>query len=142
MSSILYSKEHVWVRPGTDGMTALAGISDYAASQMEGIVYADLGISQRVVKSGDEMGVVESTKAAASIVCPFDCRITAVNDISAEVLNERAEELENWLYKVDLDNPRDLDGLMDKEAYRKYLKELGEEDPDEEEEELDEDKTD
>ncbi len=139
MNSILYSKEHVWVRPGSDGMSALIGISDYAAGEMAGIVYADLGISQRVVKSGDEMGTVESTKAVEAVVCPFDCRVTAVNDISAEVLHERAEELENWLYKVDLDDPGALGGLMDKEAYRKYLKELGEEDPDEEE---NEDKTD
>ena len=121
MSSILYSKEHLWVRPSSDGWMALVGLSEYAADEMAGIVYADLGISQRVVKRGEELGSVESTKAVESLVCPFDCRVFAVNDISGEALNERSEEPENWLYKVDMMKDGWKNGLMDRDAYRKYI---------------------
>ena len=127
MSSILYSKEHLWVRPSSDGWMALIGLSEYAADEMAGIVYADLGISQRVVKRGEELGSVESTKAVESLVCPFDCKVFAVNDISGEALNERSEEPENWLYKVDMMEDGWKTDLMDRDAYRKYI---GKEDED------------
>ena len=127
MSSILYSKEHLWVRPSSDGWMALIGLSEYAADEMAGIVYADLGISQRVVKRGEELGSVESTKAVESLVCPFDCKVFAVNDISGEALNERSEEPENWLYKVDMMEDGWKNDLMDRDAYRKYI---GKEDED------------
>ena len=127
MSSILYSKEHLWVRPSSDGWMALVGLSEYAADEMAGIVYADLGISQRVVKRGEELGSVESTKAVESLVCPFDCKVFAVNDISGEALNERSEEPENWLYKVDMMEDDWKKDLMDRDAYRKYI---GKEDED------------
>ena len=127
MSSILYSKEHLWVRPSSDGWMALVGLSEYAADEMAGIVYADLGISQRVVKRGEELGSVESTKAVESLVCPFDCKVFAVNDISGEALNERSEEPENWLYKVDMMEDGWKTDLMDRDAYRKYI---GKEDED------------
>lgn len=121
MSSLYYSKEHVWIRPSSDGWMAMIGLSNFATDQMAGIVYADLGISQRVVKRGDEMGIVESTKAVESIVCPFDCKVIAVNDISGEALNERSEEPENWLYKVNVEDPEWRRDLMDSDAYRKYV---------------------
>lgn len=121
MSSILYSKEHMWVRPSSDGWMALVGLSEYAADEMAGIVYVDLGISQRVVKRGEELGSVESTKAVESLVCPFDCKVFAVNDISGEALNERSEEPENWLYKVDIEDDGWKKNLMDREEYRKYI---------------------
>ena len=127
MSSLLYSKDQVWRRPSSDGWMALIGLSEFATDQMAGIVYADLGISQRVVKRGEEMGSVESTKAVESIVCPFDCKVIAVNDISGEALNERSEEPENWLYKVNIEDQEWKKDLMDKEAYRKFIEEDEEE---------------
>jgi glycine cleavage system H protein len=30
-----------------------------------------------------------------------------------------------WFFKMELANPKELDGLMDEAAYKKYLEELG-----------------
>lgn len=125
---ILYSKEHVWINTGiTDNSeTVAAGITEYAVKELKEIVLVELGNSQRVVKRGDEMGSIESVKAVSSVVCPFDCTIEAVNpepEKDPAAMNALSKDAALWLYRLRPADKGWRDGLMDGEAYLKYLKE-------------------
>lgn len=126
----LYSKEHLWVDMVEDDLDRLnlvmIGISDYASKEMNGIVYADLGNPQRVVKRGEELGSIESTKTVSSLVCPFDCGVHSVNksvEDNVGKLNEHPEDKSSsWLYVV-IPEQGWQDGLMTRDEYEKYIME-------------------
>lgn len=125
---ILYSKDHVWVNTGNmvNPETVTAGITEYAVKELKEIVLVDLGNSQRVVKRGDELGSIESVKTVSSVVCPFDCSVEAVNpdpEKDPAAMNAVSRDAGLWLYNLRPTNMDWKDGLMDREAYTKYLKE-------------------
>jgi glycine cleavage system H protein len=64
---------------------------------------------------------VESVKAASEIYAPASGTVVAVNDgLSGEPgLINSAPETDGWIFKLQLDNPAELDGLMDADAYAK-----------------------
>lgn len=117
---LMYSKDHLWVYKGKE--QAYIGLSAYASKELGRVVYTDLGISQRVVKSGETMGTVESVKTVSDLICPFDCEIVDVNvDISAGALESHPEELSGWLYLVRTKPGADWrEGLMTAPEYEKY----------------------
>ena len=118
----LYSDKHLWAVECGDGKWKL-GITGYAAIELDGIVYVDPGKSQRVVKSGDALGSVESNKTVADIVCPFDCEIEAVNDNLNDDINafdhNPEDEEKHWIYIVKPTNG--VTGLMDRREYLAFL---------------------
>ena len=63
--------------------------------------------------------MVESVNAASEIYSPVSGTVTAVNDaLSGEPgLINSSPETDGWIFKLALDNPSELDGLMDADAY-------------------------
>lgn len=120
MSTIRYTKDHEWIR--AENGEASVGISDYAQEQLGDIVYVELPQPGRRVAQAEEVAVVESVKAASEIYAPASGEILAVN----EGLNEdpgivNAEPLgAGWFFRLRLDDPAELDRLMDEAAYRTY----------------------
>lgn len=118
MSNIKYSAEHEWVQDNGDG-TVLIGITDFAQEQLGDLVYIELPeVGDKVVK-GEEISVIESVKAASELFAPLDGTIVEINDAledEPELINENA--MANWIVKVELSDPSDLDDLMDEDAYR------------------------
>lgn len=118
MGNIKYSAEHEWVQDNGDG-TVLIGITDFAQQQLGDLVYIDLPeVGDEVVK-GEEISVIESVKAASELFAPLDGTVVEVNDAledEPELINEDA--MANWIVKVELTDPSDLDDLMDEDAYR------------------------
>src|SRR6516165_795045 len=101
MSTFRFTRDHEWVR--LDGDLAIVGITDYAQSQLGDVVYVELPeIGHRVAK-GTEAAVVESVKAASEVYAP--------------VLGE------GWFIKLRLDDPKELDSLMDEEGYKRFIEE-------------------
>ena len=66
--SIHYTKDHEWVK--IDGDVATMGITIHAAEQLGEVVFVELKEAGDSVKKGDEMGVIESVKAASEIYAP------------------------------------------------------------------------
>lgn len=97
------------------------GITPYAQEQLGDIVYVELPKVGQKLKAGDEAAVVESVKAASEIYAPVSGTVVAVNDgLSGEPgLINSAPETDGWIFKLQLDNPAELDGLMDADAYAK-----------------------
>jgi glycine cleavage system H protein len=116
-----YAKTDEWVK--FDGEEAIIGISDYAQDQLSDVVYVELNVeTDDAVSKGDSLATVESVKAAADVNFPVSGTIIAINEDladSPEVLNSDPYEA-GWMVKMKLDDPSELEALMDAEAYEAY----------------------
>ncbi|MGH7037859.1 MAG: glycine cleavage system protein GcvH [Stellaceae bacterium] len=125
MSALRFTREHEWIR--LDGDLATVGITDYAQQQLGDIVYVELPEIGRHIDQGAEAAVVESVKAASEIYAPVAGEIAAVNDtLAGEPARVNADPLgEGWFLKLRLDDPAQLDALMDEDGYKRFVEGLG-----------------
>ena len=121
MSALRYTKDHEWVR--IDGDLAVVGITDYAQSQLGDVVYVELPEIGRRVEQGKEAAVVESVKAASEVYAPVSGEVVEVNEaLAADPARVNADPIgEGWFIKLRLDDPKQLDTLMDEEAYKRFV---------------------
>ena len=122
--SLYFTKEHEWIR--VEGDTATVGISDHAQEQLGDIVFVEVPEAGRRVTKGQEAAVVESVKAASDVYSPVSGEVVEGNRAIADdpaLVNSDAEG-QGWFFKLKLDNPGELDGLMDESAYREWIKTL------------------
>jgi glycine cleavage system H protein len=122
--SLYFTKEHEWVR--VEGDTATVGITDHAQEALGDIVFAEVPEIGKRLSKGGEAAVVESVKAASDVYSPASGEVTEGNGKVADdpaIVNSDPEG-EGWFFKLKLDNPAELDGLMDEAAYREWVKTL------------------
>jgi glycine cleavage system H protein len=124
MSDLRFTKDHEWLRIEADA--GVIGISDYAQKKLGDIVYVELPEIGRKIAKGTEVAVVESVKAASEIYAPVSGEVIAVNDRlgdnPAEVNADATGR--GWFFKIRLNDPAELDELMDEAAYRSYVEGL------------------
>lgn len=125
MPTLRFTKDHEWVRQ--DGDTVVIGITDYAQQQLGDIVYVELPPPGSRVEAGKEAAVVESAKAASEVYAPVSGEIVAVNRLIADdPAKVNADPMgDGWFLSVKLDDPKQLDGLMDEAAYQAFVAEHG-----------------
>ena len=117
-SDLLYRESHEWVRSDDDG-TATIGISDHAQAQLGDMVFIELPEPGMSYEQGDACAVVESVKAASDIYAPLTGEIIEANSAledSPELVNSDPYG-DGWLFRMQLANPSELDGLLTPEAY-------------------------
>jgi glycine cleavage system H protein len=121
MTTLRFTKDHEWVR--LDGDVAVVGITDYAQSQLGDVVYVELPEIGRRVDQGKEAAVVESVKAASEVYAPVSGEVAEVNEeLAADPAMVNADPMgQGWFLKLRLDDPKQLDGLMDEEAYQRLV---------------------
>ena len=120
--SVYFTKEHEWVR--VEGDTATVGISNHAQEQLGDIVFAEVPETGRKLAKGQEAAVVESVKAASDVYSPVSGEVVEGNSKVADdpsIVNSDPEG-EGWFFKIKLDDPGEVEGLMDENAYRDWLK--------------------
>lgn len=124
MSEVRFTDQHEWVR--IDGDEATIGITKYAAEQLGDVVYVELPEAGHKVGAGGEAAVVESVKAASEVYAPVGGEVTTSNAVLAEdpAKVNADPEGEGWFFKLKLDNPSELDGLMNEAAYRDFVASL------------------
>lgn len=118
-----YHKEHTWVKVA--GKKGTIGITDYAQDSLGDIVYVDLPEVDETVESNSEISEIESTKATSSVISPVGGKIIKVNEElseSPEIINEDPYG-KGWIAVIELDNPSEVDDLMDSSEYEKYVEE-------------------
>ncbi|MEA3079951.1 MAG: glycine cleavage system protein, partial [Sphingomonadales bacterium] len=88
--------------------------------------FAEVPEAGRRVTKGQEAAVVESVKAASDVYAPVSGEVIAGNQAVADdpALINSDPEGQGWFFTVKLDNPAELDGLMDEAAYREWIKTL------------------
>ena len=116
VEGLYYSESHEWVK--VEGNVAIVGITDFAQHAMGDLSYVDMPEVDDEFEVGEEFGAVESVKAASDLFCPVSGTVVEVNEAledAPELLNEDA--FANWIMKVEMSDPAELDNLMDAAAY-------------------------
>jgi glycine cleavage system H protein len=119
-----FTKDHEWIE--MDGDVATIGITAYAAEQLGDIVFVELPQVGKSLKTGDGMAVVESVKAASDVYAPVTGQVTEVNaglPESPETVNADPEA-SGWFARVRVDDPGEVEALMDRHAYEQFLQGL------------------
>lgn len=117
-NNLKYASTHEWIRVDDDGV-ATVGISYHAQYALGDIVFVDLPETGINVNAKDEVAVVESVKAASDIYSPASGEIIEVNDTlvdAPETVNTLPYD-DGWFYKMKISDERELDDLLDHEAY-------------------------
>ena len=116
VDGLYYSESHEWVK--VEGNVAVIGITDFAQHAMGDLSYVDMPEVDDEFAAGDEFGAVESVKAASDLYSPVSGTVVEINEEledAPELLNQDA--FANWIMKVEMSDPSELDSLMDAAAY-------------------------
>ena len=122
--SLYFTRDHEWIR--VEGDTATVGISQHAQEALGDIVFAEVPEAGRKLNKGQEAAVVESVKAASDVYAPAAGEVVEGNPAVADdpSLINRDPEGDGWFFKIKLDNPSEVEGLMDEASYREWVKTL------------------
>ncbi|WP_020407905.1 glycine cleavage system protein GcvH [Hahella ganghwensis] len=122
MSRTYYTKDHEWLTLESDNV-GVVGITDYAQEQLGDLVFVELPEIDREVGAGEEIGVVESVKTAADVKSPVSGKVVAQNEALAdapESVNESPMG-EGWMFKIELSDVSELEGLLSEEQYQELI---------------------
>lgn len=116
-----YSEEHEWL--DVDGDTATLGITKHAAEALGEVVFLELKEAGETFDKDDEIGVVESVKAASELYAPLAGEITEANTPLEDTPGSVNEDPEGnaWLYKIKIADTSELESLMDEAAYKAFI---------------------
>lgn len=121
MATLYFSEDHEWIE--VDGDVGTIGVTDYAQEQLGDVVFVELPETGKVFSKGDDMAVVESVKAASEVYAPVSGEVVEANDAlegNPGMVNEDAQG-DGWFLKLKLDDPAELEDLMDLEAYKAFV---------------------
>ena len=125
MSTLRFTPEHEWLRLEATGELTV-GITAYAQQALGDVVFVQLPEPGQYGE-GNEVAVLESVKAASNITMPLNGQVVAVNQALAadpELVNASPME-DGWFFRIQADNLADLDTLMDKDGYDRFLADNG-----------------
>jgi glycine cleavage system H protein len=123
MADKKYSKKHEWVE--LEGDIATIGITKHATEQLGDIVFTEVPDSGKAFEAGGEAAIVESVKAASDVYSPISGEVTENNQaiVSDPSLVNQDPEGNGWFFKVKVTNPDQINELMTKDEYDKFLTE-------------------
>ena len=117
--SLKYTQDHEWIR--VEGDHAFVGITNFAQGELGDIVYVEIETLDESVQMGNVFGTIEAVKTVSDLFMPVDGVVVEVND----KLESEPELVNNdpygngWMVKIKLDNPSQVDELLDLAAYEK-----------------------
>ena len=117
----LYARTHEWF----DKETHLVGITDHAQSLLGDIVFIELPELHAEVKAGQEIGVLESVKAASDYYAPISGIITEINPAVQDdpsIINQDHYG-KGWICKIALSHPEEQQKLLDEAHYLELIAE-------------------
>jgi glycine cleavage system H protein len=118
-----YSEDHEYVKRGADGAVVQVGITDYAQGELGDVVYVELPKVGATFGRRDVFGTIEAVKAVSELYAPVAGTVTEVNaalDADPALVN-RDPYGAGWMVKLRVKNPKDIDQLLDSEAYTKRI---------------------
>ncbi len=117
-----FTSTHEWIALH-EGI-GIVGITNYAQRELGEIVYVELPSLGKAVAAGDEIAVLESTKAAADMYVPVSGEIIEINEQLRQdpALINQAAESKGWLFKVKLSKISEMEQLLDQHQYEELVK--------------------
>ena len=123
MNDLKYTKTHEWLKEEHDEV--IIGITDHAQQLLGDMVFVELPEVGDTVEAGDELGVVESVKAASDFYAPVAGTVTAINEaVLAEPAIVNSDPFQaGWLVKLKPSHPQELNSLLTSEQYQTEIAE-------------------
>ena len=116
-----YSSDHEWVR--LQGEEAVIGITDFAQSELGDIVFVDVDKEGENLKAGEVFGSIEAVKTVSDLMMPIAAEVLELNpalEENPELVNKEPYG-QGWIIRVKPANPKDIEGLMSAEDYKKHI---------------------
>lgn len=122
-----FTQEHEWIYLESDDIGRV-GLTYYAQSHLGDIVFLDLPEPGVKVEQFGKLGEVESVKAVSDVLSPAGGVIVEANKaaIDEPSLVNKDPYGDGWLVKLKLNNPSELDALMNKGEYNEFMKQCEE----------------
>ena len=118
-----YHREHDWAR--IDGDEALLGITWFAQDALGELVHFEAPTQGSQTRKDSAYGEVESVKAVSDVIAPLSGEVLEVNQAvldAPETVNEDPYGA-GWLVRIRMEDPGEVDSLLDPAAYRQVLAE-------------------
>jgi len=123
MSEKKFSKKHEWV--SLEGDIATIGITKHATEMLGDIVFVEVPQKGKQVEQNGQAAVVESTKAASDVFSPISGEVIESNEAIVSDPSSVNTDPENnaWFFKIKVSNKSEIDSLMNKADYEKFVSE-------------------
>jgi glycine cleavage system H protein len=120
-----YTEEHEYVRSADSEDEIVVGITDYAQGELGDVVYVELPAVGDSFERMEVFGTIEAVKAVSDLFSPVSGEVVAVNEALEEdpALVNSDPHGEGWMIRLRVQDPSDLDELLDAEAYRAIVEE-------------------
>ena len=115
--TLRYTKDHEWV--SLEGNIATIGITDFAQGELGDIVYVEIETAGKSLDAESVFGTVEAVKTVSDLFLPVKGTINEVNPglaANPELVNSDPYGA-GWMIKMTVDNPADVEGLLDAAGY-------------------------
>jgi glycine cleavage system H protein len=119
--NLRYTKNHEWIK--LDGDISTIGITDFAQQELGDIVYVEIETRGKSLAAEAVFGTVEAVKTVSDLFLPISGTINEVNlalEANPELVNTDPYG-QGWMVKMAVDNPGDVEKLMDAAAYQKLV---------------------
>ena len=128
---LYYNREHIWVR--IQGTRGTVGVTDFAQREMGEILFVDFPEEGSQVEKDDVFGSLESSKTVAELRSPLSGEIVSINkDLEEEPSLVNDDPYGNgWLLVVEIDDPGELEDMLNAADYEDFLEQKEEEDEEE-----------
>ena len=119
--TLRYSEDHEWIK--VDGDTATIGITDHAQNELGDIVFVEVETEGETLDANEKFGTIEAVKTVSDLFLPITGEIIEFNenlDTEPELINSDPYG-KGWIIKVKMNNPADVEKLLDAEAYGTFI---------------------
>jgi len=127
LEDLLYTEEHIWVKPVDRQERAVVGITDFGQERIGSIASVDLPEAGDEFVETDCFATVENSMGEVTeLFCPISGRVLSANDQlidSPEMINDDPYD-DGWLMVLAVAQPQELDDLMGPDEYEKFVEEL------------------
>ncbi|MCS5709558.1 glycine cleavage system protein GcvH [Candidatus Berkiella cookevillensis] len=113
-----YTTSHEWAMQSS-ATEIIIGVTDHAQALLGDIVFVELPEVGRILKKGEEFGVIESVKAASDLYAPLSGEVIAVNESLAskpELVNQNAYQ-DGWMLKIKPSDLSEWTELLNAQSY-------------------------
>jgi glycine cleavage system H protein len=119
--TLRYTKDHEWIK--LEGNIATIGITDFAQRELGDIVYVEIETVGKSLAAEAVFGTVEAVKTVSDLFLPVAATINEINPelaSSPELVNSDPYG-DGWMVKVTVNNPDEVNALMDAAAYSNFV---------------------
>lgn len=118
-ATLKFAKSHEWAK--SEGDIVTVGITTFAVEQLTEPTFLEVPKVGRVVKAGEEVGIIESVKSTSPIYSPVAGEVVEVNSAAVDDLSiVNGDPMgQGWMFKIKLNG--DLNHLLDESQYQAQI---------------------